>query len=307
MNRNTRFLSIAAAIFAALCWGSSTIMSKGALNSFRPSALLVVQLTASVAFIWTILLIRGVKRPSIPEAARFAWLGLLEPGAAYLLGLRGLAATQAGGATLIQSSESIMIVFIAAVLIKERVTKRIMYLSVAAFSGLILALGHPAAGTISPGNLTGDGLIFVGTFVAGIYVVLSSRIAADWDPMLIVGCQQIVALLFALAFLPFEKTSGAMPPPSALPLRIWALALSSGIVQYALAFSFYLFAMRGIGASVAGAFLNLIPVIGLLGAFLCFRETLTSVQLAGIFITIGCLFLISRGDSQSSQSITEAA
>src|SRR5579864_1263009 len=94
-----------AAALAALCWGSATVMSKSALGGFYPISLLVIQLIASVSFLWFFILFRYPERLPFREIIKFAWLGLLEPGLAYLLGLTGLADINASGATLIQSSE----------------------------------------------------------------------------------------------------------------------------------------------------------------------------------------------------------
>ncbi|WP_432757105.1 EamA family transporter [Burkholderia cenocepacia] len=66
---------------------------------------------------------------------------MLEAGLAYLLGLTGLASTEASGATLIQASQSVMIVVASAILFRERPNGRFVVLSIIALCGLLLALG----------------------------------------------------------------------------------------------------------------------------------------------------------------------
>src|SRR5216684_3986466 len=83
--RQPTFSGIATATLAALCWGSATVMSKGALDQVPPIALLVIQLASSLTFLWTLLLVRGVRTGAIRDALRIAWLGLLEPGFAFVL------------------------------------------------------------------------------------------------------------------------------------------------------------------------------------------------------------------------------
>jgi len=114
------------AVLAALSWGMATVMSKGALEGFAPIFLLVLQLAASVVCLWA--LVYTKKTPARPIAfrtvARFASLGLLEPGLAYLLDLIGLEHTQASTATLILSTESVMIIALSALLFGERLSPR---------------------------------------------------------------------------------------------------------------------------------------------------------------------------------------
>ncbi len=243
MTTQRPFLGITTATLAALCWGSATVMSKGALDQVPPIALLVIQLASSLAFLWTLLLVRGVRTGAIRDAFRIAWLGLLEPGIAFVLALIGLAYTKAGIATLIAS--------------------------------------------------LGDSLIALGTLVAAVYVVLSSRVIVERDPVLVVACQQLVAGILALALLPIEIVQQHGVALGHLPTSTWALAVGSGIVQYALAFAFYLAAMRSITASLAGTFLYLTPVVGLAGAVIFLDEKFTVLQLVGAAIVLGALLLLS--------------
>ena len=282
------------AVFAALSWGLATVMSKSALDHFAPTFLLVVQLAASVVCLWGVIYAR--KKPTCPIAwrtvARFASLGLLEPGLAYLLDLLGLEHTQASTATLILSTESLMIMALSALLFGERLSVRFMLLSIIAVGGLYLALGASLA-DVSSGALWGNALIFAGSACAALYVVLSARIAADADPITIVAWQQTVALVFALALLPFEWV--LRPESLSLPTTsgLWLLAAASGLVQYALAFSLYMAALKTIRASLAGSFLNLVPLFGFAGASLFLHEAISWQQLLGAAITVVAVTLIS--------------
>jgi drug/metabolite transporter (DMT)-like permease len=80
------------------------------------------------------------------------------------------------------------------------------------------------------------------------------------------------------------------------------LALGSGIVQYALAFSFYLAAMRNMATSVVGAFLYLAPVVGLAGAVILLGEKFSALQLTGAVIAVGALVLLSWISNAKSTS-----
>lgn len=284
---------IIAATLAALCWGTATVMSKVALDGISPVFLLVLQLAISVLVLWIVVWFQRAPPGTWREIARYAWLGLLEPGLAYLLGLIGLTDMKAGPATLIQSSEAIMIVIVSAVILKKTPTRRLLILSVIALIGLIIALDLTDTNGVSGNGAFGVTLMFLATAVAAIYVVLSSRIALNTSPIIIVAWQQSVALIFALILLPVEWI--ASPGAIALPqsIKLWSIILLSGLIQYALAFSLYMWALGNISANIAGSFLNLTPVFGLGIAFVFLGETMTSVQLTGTAITIVAVMLIS--------------
>ncbi len=172
------------ALLSVLCWGSATVMSKALLDDFPPALLLIVQLIASVGFLWVVHLFRRPKPLPFKTITKFAWLGLLEPAAAYYLGLIGLNAIDASIATLVQATESIMIVFLSVLFFKERPTIRFWLLSFVAMTGLYIAFG------LSDSNMRnqfmGIGLVAAGTFIAANYVVLSNQFAPEYDAVYVV-------------------------------------------------------------------------------------------------------------------------
>jgi drug/metabolite transporter (DMT)-like permease len=290
-------IGVLLAVLSALCWGTATVMSKGALSGFPPLALLTIQLAASVISLSISLILRGAALPGWREGWRLAWLGLLEPWLAYAFALVGLSATGAGSATLIGATESVMIAALAALLLRERITLRFGVLSAVAVGGLILAVGLK---DMESDAFIGDAFIFAGTAAAALYVVLSSRAASRRDPVLVVACQHSLALLFSLPLVAVELASRDSVGVATISPSLWALAIASGVVQNALAFSFYLGAMRFISTSLAGAFLLLAPIVALAGATLFLGESVTLMQLTGGALTIGALAIMSFSRSDSA-------
>ncbi|MCA3560951.1 MAG: DMT family transporter [Aestuariivirga sp.] len=275
---------VAAASLAALCWASATVLSKAALQNTSPVLLLTLQLIVSNMLLWGVILVLRRRLPPRPAAGRIALLGLLEPGLAYLLGLIGLVSVGAGVATLIQASEAIMILVLAAVLLAQPLRVPVVVSSLVALAGLAMALGlfDTGAGENDP---TGVILIFVATAAAAVYVTLSARIAANHDTSVIVGLQQLSALVLALTALPADALLfGGLAGPSGA--GEWTVVIISGVLQYAVAFSLYMYALARISAGLAGSCLNLTPVFGLVLAFLLLGEVLTGLQLLGAVITI---------------------
>jgi drug/metabolite transporter (DMT)-like permease len=291
-----------AAGFAALCWGAATVLSKSALENVSPIALLVLQLLASSVALWAFIILTKRRVPPLKEIRLIAALGLLEPGAAYLLGLIGLVGIGAGEATLIQASEAIMIIAVTAILFKERPSTSLLGLSCIALAGLAVVIGMPNH-SLSAAEVTGVLLMFLATASAAFYVVLSGRVLGDHDPLVVVGFQQLAALLFALCCLPFEihwRASGIELPSDA---ATWSIVIISGLIQYAVAFSAYMFALSKISANLSGSFLNLTPVFGVTIAFVALGERLTALQMLGAGVAIAAVYLIhGRSDGHGSNA-----
>ncbi len=283
---------VAFALLSVLCWGSATVMSKALLGDFHPTSLLMVQLIASVGFLWSVHLFRRPKSLPFKIITKFAWLGLLEPATAYFLGLIGLDAIDASIATLVQATESMMIVFLSVLFFKERPTIRFWLLSFIAMIGLYIAFGL-SNGSNMPNQLKGIGLVAAGTFFAANYVVLSNQFASEYDAIYVVTWQQTVALFSVILGFSFQSSeTNTISFLSHISHSMWFAALS-GVIQYALAFSLYLLAIQRVGGSAAGSFLNLVPLVGLAGSYLFLGELLSPYQILGAGVTLGAVSLIS--------------
>ena len=82
--------------------------------------------------------------------------------------------------------------------------------------------------------------------------------------------------------------------PAQMPASVVLAAAASGIVQYALAFRFYLTGLRALPVTTAAAFLTLTPVFGVTGAILFLGETLTLLQGLGAVTVIAALLITLR-------------
>lgn len=72
------------------------------------------------------------------------------------------------------------------------------------------------------------------------------------------------------------------------------LVVSSGILQYFLAFFLYLHVLRWAQANIAGVMLYLMLIIALLLSWLSLNEMLSSIQASGIGITIASIYLLNK-------------
>lgn len=276
-NRNITLLVLASAF-----WAMGTVMSKSVLTSVPPLPLLVIQLLASVLFLWTAVLLQRIPVSFDRQLARSAMVGILNPGLAYTFGLLGLALTTVSNSTLIWAAEPPVILLLAWFLLRERPSRPVMVLSLVALGGALLSTGIQAGG----GTLLGNSLVFIGVFCCAIYTILSRRAVETIHPLILIAAQQAVALVWAVAIWAAFRLRGEMTPSASPESSVWLWAILSGIVYYGLAFWCYVTGLKHTSATLAGLLLNLIPLFGLTGAYIFLGERLTTAQLIGVFVTL---------------------
>jgi drug/metabolite transporter (DMT)-like permease len=295
-------IGILAALSAALSWGIGTVISKEILVQLPSIFLLMAQLIASVFFLWFIVVVKCIHKPGLRSTMQFAWLGVFEPGLAYLLGLVALSNLTASAAVLIQSLESMIIIFFSAIILKELPSKLFLGCSVLALTGLCGALG--VIGQVSKIHFGAVLLMLIATGSAALYVVMSSRAAAVVNSIYIVTCQQTVALFLVLGV-------WCLIGPHSIPsvalhanLTFWLWVFVSGFIQYALGFCLYIYALKTISPNQAGSFLALTPLFGIVCAWLYLGETLTTLQIIGAAITVLAVLTINLGSCSYVRKFT---
>ena len=123
-------------IGAAAAWGFASAISKRAVEEIPPLTLFPIQLGVSLVALGTIVTL-GRTRPERPGGIRtLAWLGVLNPGVAYSLGLVGLTQITASLSVVLWATEPLLILGLAVLILKERVASHVAVASAAAVGGV---------------------------------------------------------------------------------------------------------------------------------------------------------------------------
>jgi drug/metabolite transporter (DMT)-like permease len=275
---------------AAACWGMGTVISKRAVAEIPPLVLLAVQLGASLVVLSVLMRWRGLPFRGQAGAPLLARLGILNPGLAYALSLLGLVSISASLSVLIWAFEPLMILVLAALVLRERIGPALIGLSVVAIAGMALVVYNPASGGQWPGVV----LTIAGVGCCAIYTVVARRwIGTSDSTAQVVAGQEAYALGFALVLVAgMSLLGGGVGLATATPIA-WLSAIGSGILYYAAAYWFYLNGLRGVPASFAAVSFYLIPIFGLAGSFVLLGERLEITQWAGVAVVLVAVLRIS--------------
>lgn len=282
-------------VAAAACWGIATVISKRAVEEIEPLTLLPLELAVSVTALAAVTAASRQRIRSSTELRRLGVLGLLNPGLSYALGLAGLALISASMSVLLWAAEPLLILLFAWLLLRQRVTGRVLAWSLVALVGVLLVVFVPGAG-VEP---VGVALTVAGVAACAIYTVLSSCLLVEASSLSVVLVQQVAALLFSLVLFAGALGVGEIGSLSAVSATGWASAVVAGVLYYAVAFWFYLTGLRRIAPAVAGVFLNLIPIFGLASSRLFLNEQLTARQWVGAAVIVTAVVTITRAQAQT--------
>ena len=274
---------VVALVLAAVCWGLGTVVSKAALAEIPPVSLLTIQLGASLVTLTALMWWKGI--PLRRDGPRLLGrLGLLNPGAAYALGLLGLTTITASVSVLLWALEPLMILLLAAVFLRERVTPGLIALSAVAIAGIVLVVYEP---TSVGGQVVGVTLTLAGIACCAAYTVITRRFIPDAsETSQVVLSQQAHGLVLAVALVGGVAVVGGQLVPAALSPAGLGSAVLSGVMYYAAAYWLYLGALRRVPASIAAGSFYLIPIVGVTAGALLLGERLGPTQWVGAVIVL---------------------
>ena len=276
-------------ILAAACWGFGTVISKRAVAEIPPLTLLPIQLGSSLLLLVILMRARGLPFRDPTASPILGRLGILNPGLAYALSLLGLVTITASLSVMLWALEPLLILFLAAWFLRERVTPGLIVLSFVAVGGMVLVIYQPGGA----GSPIGVFLTVAGVVCCAVYTVITRRwISTSDSTAQVVVAQQAHALALAFALVSVAWILGGAVRPEAISPIGFASAIGSGVLYYGLAYWLYLTGLRTVPASIAAASFYLIPIFGVAGGFLFLGERLELSQWAGAVIVLAAIGVI---------------
>jgi len=280
MNINRRH-AVAALIAAGLLWGTTVPLTKLALQWLSPGWLTAVRFGLAAAVLLAVAYRRG-RGSAQPTALRRAFTpavlaaGALGYGGSVMVQNAGIIRTSVTHAALLIGAVPVLVAIIAAVW--HRTVARPV-----AWFGFAVSLGGVGLVTVGGGGggatLAGDGLVLASLLLSATVTVAQARLLTGRDPVAVTAVQFLGATLGSL---PVAVVTEGMP---AAPAGAGALAVVA-VVALALAgtlapFTLFAFGQTRVSAEVAGAFLNLEPLVGAIAGAAVFGDRVGLAQVAG--------------------------
>ena len=266
---------------AGLLWGSTVPLSKLALGWLPPGWLTAIRFAVAAAVLLTVT--RSRVRAACSPAV-LAW-GAAGYGGTVLLQNTGITETSVSHAALLIGTAPVLVAIIAVVW-HHSVVRPVAW---AGFAVSLGGVGLIAAGGGGGANLGGDGLVLASVLLSAVFTVGQTRLLRGRDPIAVTAVQFLGA---ALVTAPFSAlTEGVPPAPAGTASLLAVVALIAGGTL--LPFTLFAFGQSRLPAEIAGAFLNIEPLVGAVAGVVVFGDPAGPAQMAGGAAILGGIALSS--------------
>lgn len=278
-----------ALIAAVIFWGLSFVATKIALESIPLFTLVFARFSLASCFLLVFVIRRGFPDFSGKDHVNMFIIALFEPGLYFIFETLGLKYTTAPKASLIIATIPVVVVIFSALFLREK-TRITGLLGIGlSLTGIaVLITGDPQFKWDLSGSMLGDVLIIGAVVSAALYIVSARKLGQTRSTFEITSMQLMYGAIFYMPAFFWE-----------LPNIHWSVisGRSIGALVYLTifaticAFFCYNFALSRVPASRAAVFINGIPVVTTLAAWILLGEKLTMIQAAGGGIVLFAVFL----------------
>ena len=275
----SRRYALIALIASGVLWGGSVPLSKVALGWLDPAWLTFAR------FMIAALVLGLVARRQLRAALswRVAVGGALGFGACVILQNTGIARTSVSHASVLMGVAPVLVALTSLAAGQGRATRR-EWLS---FGLSLLGIALIAGGGGGGASLEGDVLVLVSVLLSAGLIAAQPRLLEGRDPAALTAIQFAAAAGFAL---PLALSSGHLPsaPVTAGPVVAFATLALAGTV---LPFWLFAFGQAKVRPQLAGAFVNLEPVVGAGIGWVLFANPIGPGSILGVTAVLTAIVL----------------
>jgi len=270
-----------------LFWGLSFVASKTILNTGVPPMTMVTIRFVVATIILNIFLRR------LDPGARLRRKDILPLLASGLCGVtiyfffesRGIKLTSASHASLIIAVIPVVTVAAEAIFFRTRISW-IVGLGIAlSVIGVVLVVGRPTGSQ----SLAGDLFMFGACAAWVAYIILSKNLHTRLSDLAITTYQAIFGTAFLVPLCLLEHAQWVPITPAA-----WISLAYLAVFCSALSNFLYVYALSRLGPISVSPYVNLIPVVGVLGGVALLGETIVWTQVLGGVVILAGVILVTR-------------
>lgn len=282
-----------------LFWGLSFVSSKTILNSGVPPMTM-----ACIRFVVATIVLNLFLRKFDP-AARLGKRDIIPLAASGLFGVtiyfffeaRGIKLTSASHASLIIATIPIFTVVAEALLFRTRIAWIAAAGIVLSVTGVVFVV-RPWGGALLAGSIVGDLLMFGACLSWVVYILLSKNLHKRMSEIAITAYQSLFGTIFLVPLALLEHRQW-VPITLVAGLNLAYLALFCSALTNFL----YVYALSRLGPIVISPYINLIPVVSVLGGVVLLGEALVWEQIVGGLLILAGVLIVNWKQGGGSKEL----
>lgn len=290
---NSRTLAILAATGASTIYGINHTIAKGLMPLYiQPFGFILLRVTGAAILFWIISFWGPKEKIATSDWKRILGCALFGMVINMLMFFKGLSLSTPINSSVIITVSPILVLLLAAVLIKEKITLiKTIGIIIGLAGALALVLFSNSETVNAPNIPVGNMLFIVNAFSYGVYLILVKPLTAKYHPFTLMKWLFLFAVIinFPITISEFSQVEWMELPLDA----IWKM----GFVIIGTTFLTYLlniFALKELSAATISAFIYLQPLIAITFAVATGADSLDAVKITAALLVFTGVYLVTK-------------
>ncbi len=301
---NSRTLAILAATGASTIYGINHTIAKGLMPVFiQPYGFIFLRVTGAAILFWIISFWGPKEKVAMSDWTRIVCCAIFGMVINMLMFFKGLSLSTPINSSVIITVSPILVLLLAAVLIKEKITLiKTIGIVIGLAGALSLVLFSNTKTTNAPNIPLGNMLFIVNAFSYGIYLILVKPLTAKYHPFTLMKWLFLFAVIinFPITISEFSQVEWLELPTHA----IWKM----GFVIVGTTFLTYLmniYALKELSAATISAFIYLQPLIAITFAVATGADSLDLIKITAALLVFTGVYLVTKKPKPTNVSVPD--
>lgn len=282
-----------ALLTANIIYGANYSIAKEVMPAYiQPFAFVVMRVGGALLLFWIVSALFIKEKIDRKDLPRIALLALFGVAINQLLFLKGLSLTTPINASIIMVSNPIIVLLIAAMVLKEKIAVSKIAGIAFGIAGALLLLMFNKTFSFGSETITGDIMILINSMSWAIYIILVKPLMKKYNTFTIVKWVFLFGFLYVL---PFGYGEFKQIDWVAMPSAVWRDILFVVLASTFFAYILNTYALRALNPSVVSIYIYLQPFLATLIAVFYYHNDELDMRkvFSGLLIIIG-VYLVSQ-------------
>jgi drug/metabolite transporter (DMT)-like permease len=289
-----------ALLIVNIIYGANYSIAKQVMPEYvQPFAFVLMRVGGALLLFWIVSALFIREKVDKKDFPRLALLAVFGVACNQLMFLKGLSITTPINASIIMISNPIVVLIIASVILRERISVNKIAGIVFGIAGALLMLTFNRNFSFGSDTITGDIMILINSVSWACYVVMVKPLMSKYNTFTIVKWVFLFGFIYVLpfGFSQFKEVSW-----TSMPAGIWYDVIFVVVGTTFLAYVLNTYALRALSPSVVSIYIYLQPFLATLFAIYYYHnDTLDAHKLLAAVLIITGVFLVSNPFAKSKK------
>lgn len=293
-------LPLVAIIVTSIIWGLSFLSIKVTVDVLPPMTLALTRfLIGSVVLSFIYMFKEKDKKLNKEDIPMLALSGFIGVSVYFYFENNGVKLISASSASMIIAAIPIFTLIAEIIVFKEKLTMKKIISVIISFLGVYLIVGFISE-TSSASSSNGNVFMFAAVISWVAYTIITKPLYKKYSQIAIVYFQTLFGTLFLVPFVFFETTNWSLVNNTIILNVIYL-----GVFCSAIAYYMYIYAMDYLGVSTTSLFLNLLPVVTVIGSYFILGEKVNTYQIIGGALVIFAVYFVNTKEKNKEENLVK--